>query len=121
MRRTWTILLLGLLFVSAFAAHAEAASDKQVPMIGPVKINIHPASLEGKTIVLRWNGKMNGDKFLTRFSELLTQQVKKVKVIKMWEVDKATASISKTPEASIEVAKKIAAYKPALVIASQAD
>jgi hypothetical protein len=121
MKRIWLTLLLGLLFVSVFAAHAIAASDKQVPMVGPVKINVHPASLEGKTVVLRWNGKMNGDKFLTRFSELLTQQVKNVKVVKMWEVDKGTVSISKTPEVSIEVAKKIAAYKPALVIASQAD
>ena len=94
MKRMCT-LLLGLLFVTVFAAHAEAASDKQVPMVGPVKINVHPASLEGKTVVLRWNGKMNGDNFLTRFGELLTQQVKKVKIVKLWEMDKCTAAISR--------------------------
>jgi len=89
--------------------------------VGPVKINAHPASLQDKTVVLRWNGKPNGDKFLTRFGELLSQQIKNVKIIKMWELDKTTASISKTAEASKEIAEKIAKLKPAIVIASQAD
>jgi hypothetical protein len=86
-----------------------------------VKIQPHPANLEGKTVVLRWNGKMNGDKFLTRIGELLTQQVKGVKIVKLWETDPATAAISKNGEASEEVAKKIANLKAGLVIASQAD
>jgi hypothetical protein len=121
MRKTCLGLLLSFLFVAGIAFHAGAAADKQVPKIGPVKINAHPASLEGKTVVLRWNGKPNGDKFLTRFGEILSQQVKGVKVVKMWEVDKTTAIISKTPETSKAIADKIAAYKPAIVIASQAD
>jgi hypothetical protein len=121
MRKTWYLVLLGLLLVSVMAAQAEAAADKQLPKVGPVKINAHPAGLEGKTVVLRWNGKPNGDKFLTRFGEILSQQVKGVKIVKMWEVDKTTATISKTPEASKAIADKIAAYKPAIVIASQAD
>jgi hypothetical protein len=121
MKRYLLTILVGLLMVSVMGSPAEAASDKQIPQIGPVKINAHPASLQGKTVVLRWNGKMNGDKFLTRFSELLTQEVKNVKIVKMWEVDKSTAAISKNPDDSVAVAKKIAAYKPALVIASQAD
>jgi hypothetical protein len=111
MRKTCLGLLLSFLFVAAIAFHAGAAADKQVPKIGPVKINAHPANLEGKTVVLRWNGKPNGDKFLTRFG----------KVVKMWEMDKTTAVISKTPETSKAIADKIAAYKPAIVIASQAD
>ena len=89
--------------------------------MGPVKINPHPASLEGKTVLLRWNGKMNGDKFLTRVGELLTQQVKNVKIIKLWEVDKSTAAISKDLQASEQVAAAIAKLKPDLVIAAQAD
>jgi hypothetical protein len=117
----WLLLLLGLFFAAGTAIHADAAADKQPPKIGPVKINAHPASLEGKTVVLRWNGKPNGDKFLTRFGELLGQQAKGVKIVKMWEVDKTTAVISKTPETSKAIADKIAAYKPVIVIASQAD
>jgi hypothetical protein len=121
MKRYLLTILLGLLMVSVMGSQAEAASDKQIPQIGPVKINAHPASLQGKTVVLRWNGKMNGDKFLTRFAELLTQQVKNIKVVKMWEVDKSTAAVSKNLDESVAVAQKIAALKPAIVIASQAD
>lgn len=110
--------LLLLLFVSG---QVYAAQDKNLPKVGPVKLNAHPASLEGKTVVLRWNGKPNGDKYLTRLGELLAQQIKNVKIIKMWEVDKSTASISKSAEASTQIAAKIAALKANLVIASQAD
>ena len=98
--------LLLLLFVSG---QVYAAQDKNLPKVGPVKLNAHPASLEGKTVVLRWNGKPNGDKYLTRLGELLAQQIKNVKIIKMWEVDKSTASISKSAEASTQIAAKIAA------------
>jgi hypothetical protein len=86
-----------------------------------VKVNPHPASLEGKTVVLRWNGKMNGDKFLTRIGELLDQQVKNVRIIKMWETDRGTAAISKNREESERVATQMAQLKPDLVIAAQAD
>jgi predicted transcriptional regulator with HTH domain len=77
--------------------------------------------LEGKTVLLRWNGKYNGDKFLARLGELLTQQVKNVKILKLWEMDSTTVAISKNGEASEEVANKIARLKPDLVIAAQAD
>lgn len=112
---------MGLLLLFFVSGPAGAAPDKQLPKVGPVKLNAHPASLEGKTVVLRWNGKPNGDKYLTRLGELLAQQVKNVKIIKLWEVDKSTASISKSAEASKQVAEKIAALKANLVIASQAD
>ena len=94
---------------------------EQPPKADPVKLNGHPASLEGKTVVLRWNGKFGGDRLLTRLGELFTEQVKGVKVVRMWEVDKSTADVSKNADQSREVAAKIAALKPDLVIASQAD
>lgn len=84
-------------------------------------MNPHPASLEGKTVVLRWNGKPNGDKFLTRVGELLAEQAPGVKVVKMWEVDPSTAVISDGLENSVQIAEKIAAQKPDLVIAAQCD
>jgi len=86
-----------------------------------VVINAHPKTLEGKTVLLRWNEKMNGDKYLTCVAELLTKQVKNVKVIKLWELDKSTAAISKDLQESEKVAATVTRLKPDLVIASQAD
>ena len=113
-------LLVGFLVMS-ISTITWAASKEEVPKVGPVKLNAHPASLEGKTVVLRWNGKYNGDKFLLRVGELLTQQVKGVKILRLWEMDKETAAISKNGAMSEEVAGKIAKLKADLVIASQAD
>jgi hypothetical protein len=98
-----------------------AAPKEQALKVGPVKLNPHPASLEGKTVVLRWNGKYNGDKFLLRVRELLNQQVRGVRVIRMWEMDKETAAISKNAAMSEDVADRIAKLKANLVIAAQAD
>jgi hypothetical protein len=116
-----TLLLVVLLVAAGFLAFAKAPEEKKVPKVGPVKINPHPASLEGKTVLLRWNGKYNGDKFLNRAGELITQQVKNVKIIKIWEMDKSTAAISKNVEVSEQVAASIGKLKPDLVIAAQAD
>ena len=95
--------------------------EEEFPKVGPVKINPRPSGLEGKTVLLRWNGKYNGDKFLNRVAELFTQRVKGVKIVKMWEVDSSTGVISKSLEVSEQVATKILKQKPDLVIASQAD
>jgi hypothetical protein len=118
-RGLWVFLLImswiGLL------CHSAIAETEKVPKVGPVKINSHPASLEGKTVLLRWNGKLNGDKYLIRFGELLTQQVKNVKIVKLWEVDKSTSAISKDGQASEQVALTTVKLKPDIVIAAQAD
>lgn len=114
-------LLLVMSVVGGNSVYLRAAEVKKVPKVGPVKLNPHPASLEGKIVLLRWNGKYNGDKFLTRVGELLAQQVKNVKVVKMWEVDSSTASMSSSLETSEKITAKIAGQKPDIVIASQAD
>ena len=124
-RRLLLIALLGVLLMTAGLsacgkASEEATQESAVP-VEAVTLNSHPASLEGKTVVLRWNGKPNGDKLLTRVGELLTEQVKDVKVIKMWEVDPDTAVVPDSPEVSEGVAAKIAEQKPDLVIAAQCD
>jgi len=116
-----TVSLVMFLVVGFFVSAGAATEDKSLPKAGPVKINPHPASLEGKTVLLRWNGKYNGDKFLNRIGELLTQQVKNVKVIRMWEVDSSTGVMSKNAEVSSQVTEKIAKLKPDIVIAAQAD
>ncbi len=113
------VFSMGILLTGGFFVSPQAA--EKVPKVGPVKMNPHPSTLEGKTVLLRWNEKMNGDKYLTRVGELLTQQVKNVKIIKLWELDKSTAAISKDLEASEKVAAAVAKLKPDLVIAAQAD
>ncbi len=100
----------------------EILNPEGVIKIDPMEINPHPSALEGKTVLLRWNGKHNGDKFLDRLAELLTEKVKNVKIIKSWEVAPETVDpISGSQERSVELMKKLAAFKPDLVIGSQAD
>jgi flagellar basal body-associated protein FliL len=123
-KRIGLIFLMVLLVVSMLggtAVYVRASEEKKVPKVGPLKLNPHPTTLEGKTVLLRWNGKYNGDRYLSRVGELITQQAKNVKIIKMWEIDKSTATISKNAETSEQVAATIAKLKPDLVIASQAD
>jgi len=100
----------------------ELLNPEGVVKIEPMEINPHPSTLEGKTIMLRWNGKHNGDNFLNRVAELLAEEVREVKIIKSWEVAPETVDpITGSQERSLELMKKLAALKPDLVIASQAD
>lgn len=125
MNRSLLLVLLAISLVGVAISACGKAPEEEVPTVaGPVEavtLNPHPASLEGKTVVLRWNGKPNGDKVLTRVGELLTEQAQGVRVIKMWEVDPSTAVSSDSAEVSEQVVEKIAAQKPDLVIASQCD
>lgn len=84
------ILTVGLLIISTLASAEEIqkwklVNPEGVAVVKPVQIAPRLASLEGKTVLLRWNGKHNGDNFLNRVAELLTEQVKDVRIIKMWE------------------------------------
>jgi len=100
----------------------ELLNPEGVVKIEPMEINPHPSTLEGKIIMLRWNGKHNGDNFLNRVAELLAEKVREVKIIKSWEVAPETVDpITGSQERSLELMKKLAALKPDLVIASQAD
>jgi len=89
--------------------------------IEPMKVNAHPTTLEGKTVLLRWNGKHNGDNFLDRVGELLVRDVKNVKIIKSWQVARETAIIAGNPDRSKEIVQKLSSPKPDLVIGSQCD
>jgi len=89
--------------------------------IEPMNLNPHPASLEGKTVVLQWNGKQNGDNFMNQIATLLTENVKNIRIIKAWQEAPEVKIISQNPEKSKLLAQRIAAFKPDLVIAGQAD
>ncbi len=120
-----------LFAVMIFAAIMAACHTAPVPTsenkpetkvsVGPIRMNPHPATLAGRTVVLRWNGQCNGDTFLNSLAELLKREVKRVKIVKMWEVDANTAVVSNGLPVSETIAGSIASQKPALVIAAQAD
>jgi len=114
-------VLLVMFIVAGISIYTKASEDKTIPKVWPLKLTPHPASLEGKTVLLRWNGKYNGDRFLNRLGELLNQQVKNLKVVKMWEMDSSTAVISKSAEVSEQISSSIGKLKPDIVIAAQAD
>jgi len=80
--------------------------------VKPVKCAPRPNTLEGKTVGLRANGKHNSDHFHNRLSELLTSQVKDVKIVKLWEV----VPDSKTYPLKSKAIQKIADLKPDIVI-----
>jgi len=99
----------------------ELVNPEGVIYIKPMELAPRINTLEGKTIVLRWNGKHNGNNFLDRVADLLAKEVPTAKVIKFYQADESTNVISGSYTASAEIAKKIAALKPDIVIASQCD
>jgi len=121
-------ILIASIVISAMALAKEAVqkwelvNPEGVIKIEPMKVNLHPSTLEGKTVMLRWNGKHNGDNFLNKVADLLSRGVKDVKIIKSWEIAPETVDpISGSQERSMALMKKLAAFKPDLVIGSQAD
>ncbi len=89
--------------------------------LNPFVVKAHRESLENKTILLHWNAKHNGNLFLSKIGELLQQNIKGLKIIKGWEVAPETALVSGNLQTSQKHVGKLAALKPDMVIASQAD
>jgi hypothetical protein len=125
---SWTaVLLIGLLVLPAVAMAQGTAQEwtlvnpEGVIKIEPMKVNAHPTTLEGKTVLLRWNGKHNGNNFLDRVGELLVRDVKNVRIIKSWQAAPDTAIIAGNPDRSKAIVQKLSSPKPDLVIASQCD
>jgi hypothetical protein len=84
-------------------------------------VNQHPRNLSGRTIVLYWNGKPNGDVFLTCLGELLLERIPSARVIKAWEVEPSTSRTDPTVEASRATAKALAGLNPDIVIGAPGD
>ena len=78
-------------------------------------------TLEGKTVLLRWNFKHNGNHYLDRIAELLGEKVPSAKVIKLYEIDRSTISQSGSLEDSARLARVVADFKPDLVISAHGD
>lgn len=121
------ILLVGLLATPMVALAKEQIQEWEVInpsgtiAIKPIKPAPRITSLEGKTAVLRWNGKHNGNNYLDRIAELLAEKVPSAKVVKIYEADKSTIKISGSNAESARIAKVIKDLKADIVIGSQAD
>ena len=121
------LALLGCLALPLPVSASEAAQEWE--LINPqgtiaiqeIKLAPRLTTLEGKTIVLRWNGKHNGDNYLNRVAELLAEKVPSAKVIKVYELDKSTIKQSGSTAEAVRIANVIKGLKADIVIASQAD
>ena len=126
--RLFFALVLGAIFMmpSVSIAKEQAQEWEVINPAGTVQIKQEQLAprintLEGKTIVLRWNGKHNGDNFLDRIAELLKEKIPSAKVIKLYEVDKSTIKISGAIAESARIAQVIKGLKADIVIAAQTD
>ena len=99
----------------------ELLNPEGVIKLDPVEPAPRISTLAGKTVVLSWNGKDNGENYLNRVAELLAEHVPDARVIKLWEVDLSTAVISQSPTESEERAAKIAGLGADIVIGAVAD
>jgi len=99
----------------------ELVNPEGVVRIVAVKLPPRISTLEGKTVVLRWNGKPNGNILLDRIAELLKEKVQDVKIVKAYELMPETSQISHSIQKGQEYAKKILTLKPDIIIGSQAD
>jgi hypothetical protein len=77
-----------------------------------------PATLDGKTVGLAWNGKPGGDDALQEIAAVLGEQANGIRFIRYWEA--LPESVSER-ELSSEVIRAMAASQPDVVIVSQAD
>jgi len=129
--RCWSLLLLLMMggsiaipmtsWAKEAAQQWELVNPEGVVRIVAVKLPPRLSTLEGKTVVLRWNGKPNGNILLDRIAELLTEKVKDVKIVKAYELMPETSQISHSIQKGQEYAKKILTLKPDIIIGSQAD
>jgi len=99
----------------------ELVSPEGTIQLKPFTVKPHHDTLENKTILLHWNSKHNGNLFLSKIGELLQEKVKGIKIIKGWEVAPETALVSGNLQTSQKHVETLAALKPDMVIASQAD
>lgn len=129
--RTRKLLLWAAVAVFALPASALQAAEvvQEWELVIPTGVieqaQIDPAprinDLAGKTIVLRWNGKNNGDILLDRLAERLAADYPTAKIIKSYVVDPSLNSITGHVGESQRVADVLKGMGPDIIIAAQAD
>lgn len=124
------LLMMAFMFSAFMLSGCGSVAEKAVTwtLVDPsgvqkmetIELNPHPTSLEGKTVVLRWNGKENGDNLLDGVAEQLEKHIKDVKVIKLYETMPETTKYG-VDKMGDDIIKEIAALEPDLIISGQAD
>ena len=99
----------------------ELINPEGVAEVSHTNVNIRHTDLENKTVLLHWNGKHNGDVFLSKIAELILHGVNNVHIVKGWEAVPETAVRSYSNERSKQNAAKLAELKPDLVIGAMGD
>lgn len=83
--------------------------------------NPHPKDLDEKTVALYWTGKPNGDILLNRLAELLKNKYRNLNLLKVWEILPESSHALSNHAESKNIANKIAALKPDIVIGALGD
>ena len=120
------LIALCTVFLLAFPARGEQAVTWESltvwndlpPLYDPAP---WPSDLAGKRVILRWNGKHNGDLLLDYLHSLLSRAFPDTEFIKAYETDPALSGISKDLPESEATARALLELRPDLVIAATGD
>jgi hypothetical protein len=130
MKKGKNCFFVGLLLAIILVVWTTSANAKQEwvlinpegpTVIKPFKNAPRLNTLEGKTVLLHWNAKHNGDIFLNRVADLLTNKVKDIKIIKAWEVEPKILPLARDITESDKIIEALAKYKFDIVIGAQCD
>lgn len=130
--RSMLLSLAGMSLLAGPAAAAPAPVQQWelvrpdgVVITEPIKINPHPETLDGKTVVLRWSGKPNGDIMMKYVGELIKRDYPTAKVIVSWENQPEESLLAAGWSASRDKSAKMASamldLKPDLIVGGQGD
>ena len=120
------LIALCTVFLLAFPARGEQAVTWESltvwndlpPLYDPAP---WPSDLTGKRVILRWNGKHNGDLLLDYLHSLLSRAFPDTEFIKAYETDPTLSGISKDLPESEATARALLELRPDLVIAATGD
>lgn len=120
------LIALCTVFLLAFPARGEQAVTWESltvwndlpPLYAPAP---WPADLAGKRVILRWNGKHNGDVLLDYLHTLLSRAFPGTEFVKAYEEAPALSGVSKDLPESEATAQALRNLRPDLVIAATGD
>lgn len=80
-----------------------------------------PASLNGRNVVLRWNGKHNSDLFLARLATHVGKACPAAVIVSTHSINQALSRVPESIKEARANVKAVLDLKPAVVIAATAD
>ena len=120
------LIALCTVFLLAFPARGEqAVTWESLTVWNDLPTLYNPApwppDLAGKRVILRWNGKHNGDVLLDYLYTLLSRAFPDTEFIRAYEKDPALSGVSKDLPESEATAQALRGLHPDLVIAATGD